>query len=548
MALLLFILNTASESANTPGSKLFLPTNLADIKGDNSEGKLLPLEEDKIEVGDVKGPPGATITQTFGDQWLLLEGPPNPDHEIAIPNPDTPFPMLTLGDGSGTKVVINGLNNVYIRSVEQTGDTTDSTTFQLALDFGFWNSTNGGAGIPGLSVSAPYRLSQKLCLAKPGSKTCTPGHAHVSIDGDGTVEIDISNAKIVTDATVTVSTANGKRELAVTLSALKIEGAKQDTFPVLEIKDLTIGANVSKFLLHAWKSMATKALTSPDASKAIFQNIQTQLNSENNIGAVSNLITEQLQVVMDDLLGAVDGTLPQTIDEGGQTKVDLYLYDRVFYAMNTPDSTWFLPRTLCSMANPKIDPYTADEILLGSLNVEGVAFTNAKLTNVKVVGLSNLSAPAKTTVFAPGSITTDANLAAYQPPPKLDCCTIPAKTQVTAQFSADGGGVALHADITVEVTAATLKVVANAVGNTTTELDVKVTAMSLVIPNLSDMTITATMDTNQFFLELINKILNGDSIKTEILNQINAELKNVLPQISQAATSLGKSIIKNNVS
>ncbi|GAB5447537.1 hypothetical protein [Gymnodinialimonas sp.] len=547
MALLLFIMNTAMESANKPGSKLFLPTNLANIKGDNSQGKLLPLEEDTITVGPITGSTGGTITQAFSSNWLLLYKPPNPNHEIAIPDPSTPYPVLTLGNIPGEKVRINGLSNVYVRSVTQTGQTADSATFKIALDFGFWNSTNGGTGIPSLSVVAPYSMAQKLCLAPAGQSTCS-GTASVDINGDGTVDLDISNAQIVTDATVSVSKVNGKRMLSVRLSDLTISGAKENTSPVLDIKDLTIGGKVSKWLKGAWKDLATSALTSPDASRAIFDNIQAQLNSANNINAVSHLITQQLQVVMDDLLGKVDGTLPPTINEGGQTQVDLYLFDRVFYAMNTPTSSWFLPRTLCSMSNPKIDPYTADQISLGDLTVEGITFSKAQLTNVKVEGLSNLVAPAKTTVFAPGSISVDANLAALQPPPKLDCCTIPATTQVTAKFSANGGGVQLDADLTVKITAATLKVTADAEGNTTEELDVKVVAMSVVLADLSDMTIVAKMQTNGFFLELINKILNGDDVKSEILKQINAELTHVLPQISQAATNLGRSIIKNNVS
>ena len=56
MGLLNFIIQTVIGPANTPGSRLFLPDQLAGLPGSNSSGKLLPVQVDSISVGAITGP------------------------------------------------------------------------------------------------------------------------------------------------------------------------------------------------------------------------------------------------------------------------------------------------------------------------------------------------------------------------------------------------------------------------------------------------------------------------------------------------------------
>ena len=144
-------------------------------------------------------------------------------------------------------------------------------------------------------------------------------------------------------------------------------------------------------------------------------------------------------------------------------------------------------------------------------------------------------------VFTPGSITINAGIADLLPPPKLDCCTIPASAHITAKFSAEAAGVKLPADISVDIGAATLALTANALGEVSSQLKVTVSEMQVEVSDLSKLKIDVNIDSS--FKSFVNQLLNSDNIKKQILGELNKQLTKYLPQISDAATQSCSSMV-----
>lgn len=551
MSLLPFVLNTAKNTTDDPGSKYFLPVILANIKGNNSQGKLLPLEEKRWDIGAVGGVPGQTITTAFANNWMTylekVEGM-SLDGQEAIASPGSPNPKLTLGGVDNKLIQIIGLQNAYVDTVNVVNQTKTQYQLSLTLQFSYWNKSNGQPDLPQMMLKAPYSMQQKLCLANQGEATCN-GNASTDINGGGEAGVNINNAYVDADVTLAVSGSDNSRALSVTVTKITLRGKNKDTTPDLDVVELTIDANVSSFLRGIWEDSARKAITSPDGQQGIFTQVGNSLNSENNLTSLSSTMTTQLGLLVDDLFGKVTGKLPSDKGQDADNDVDQYIFDRIRYALNSQDSNWYVAKVLCNLSNPSIDPYSIDKIDLPDLPVEGLTFKKVSLTQVQINGLTNAEAPADSMVLYPDKMTMVGALGVLDPVPKIKCKkgAIPAPpSTITSKFSATAEGVKLDADVKVTIKKANLNMDTSASGADVDHLVITMNSMTVSLADLSNMNID--VDIQSAFKSLINAVINKPKFKTMILDKVNGALADNLAKIGTAITGYAKDIIKSQIS
>ncbi|GAB3124105.1 hypothetical protein [Novispirillum itersonii] len=548
MGLLNFILQTVVGPANTPGSRLFLPDQLAGLPGSNSSGRLLPVQVDTIPVGAISDPAGANIGQAIAGQWFYSLPTEYGSTMHPIVDPSTPDPVLTLGDGTAASVTVAGLNNAYIQSVRQVAApvaATDPYRFSVTLTMNTYPDS-GSDPIPPLQVSGPYTLAQKYDTAALGSNTPN-GVASYDLDGGGTVSVVVSNVQITVDLAVSAQTANGVTTgLQATVSGITVGGIPgadgKATSLQLGVKALTMDASVSKILLGVWRQQAVEALTSADAEAAIQATINAQLAGPDVLSTLSQQITENLGSVLDGLMGPVTGPLPVSQNDGGQSLVDQYLFDRALYAFNSPSSQWFLPTVLCSLSDPQLNPYAAGTVSLPDFGILGQPVTAVALTDLVVSGLPNVDAPAQTTTFFPNGATIVANVPAYAPPP---AGVTQAGLVLTSGWTMALDGTPLTGTAQITVQAATLTMNVTGTGDSSQDLVLTVNALTLGVPQLSGVNIVITVPSS--FGGFINTAVNTDGTKQAILNEVNSQLNGVLGQLSQAVTGYVQQAIRQHL-
>jgi hypothetical protein len=536
MSFLPMILNTAQTMANDPGNKYFLPGVLASISGDNAQGKLLPVEAQAWPVGPIGGVPGQTIASAFEANWLTyLEKVEklNISGQDAIPQPATPEPVLNLG-GAAQPIQIIGLQNVKVANVSELTATDDDYRITMTLVLNAWPD------YPPMSISAPYALSQDICLANTGSGTCN-GNASTDINGSGSADVRILGAAISADANIGITGQDTARQLVVSLNAVKLVGDGAGVTPSLNVDSLTIDASVSQFLLNVWKNAATQAITSQDGCSAIFTQIEAALNSANNLGSLSSTLTAQLRSVLDGAFDTVSaGSLPSHPQVPGVNQVDQYLVDRATYSLNTQGSDFYLPQLITSISNPQLEPLQISTISVPDISIPvlGVTATQVGLSQVSVVGLSNLLTPAAQMVFQPHRLSFVAALGTLNPPPVFpgQATQVPAPPmQLKGSFSMTITGTVVAGSIAITLNQPTLSVTVDSEGDKLDNLQLHFSTLSIGVADPKDLVIAVQLDSA--FQGMINEALNTPSIQTQILEAVNGAVQDNLGQISSAVTT-----------
>lgn len=544
MSFLPLILNTAQTMTNDPKSKYFLPGVLANIPGDNTQGRLLPIEEHSWSIGAIGGVSGQTVTSAFEDNWmtylekvqkLKLNG------QVAVPQPATPFPLLDLQNGQHQAIQIIGLQNVKVARVKVLESTDTGYHISLVLQLNQWSSL----GYPALQINTPYTLRQSLCLANQGSTACN-GNASTDIDGDGSAVVLIQNAAIEVDLHIGITGTGPARALAVTLNAVDLVGSTPGQSPVLSVQSLVINASVSSFLLDIWRSMATKAITSADGANGIFGQIDTALNTVDNLTTLSKIITGQLESLVNSMFGAVAaGALPTHAPAPGVNQVDQYLVDRAGYALNTEGSGWYLPQVLTGIDQPRLDPFDIASIPIPDFTIDPFGpVTAVAFSTVQVIGLSNLLTPAAQMRFQPNSLSFVATLGMLDPPPVFggqQQQVPPPPTLLTANFTMTMMDTVVAGGITITLPRPSLAVAANSTGSNLDDLQLDIDSLAISVADPSHFVIAVEIDSA--FAGIINEALNTATIRTQILSAVNEALGNSLDTISSAVTGEIKSLI-----
>lgn len=547
MSLFTFLWETIRPRANDPSNKRFwLPGVLDGIGGSDGQGKLLPLVQPRWDLGPITGASGATIAKSFADNWAtFLEKVQHVDlsHQYPIASPSAPNPVLTLGGDAGD-VVVNGLDNLYVQPAQAITPTATGYEIALALQLGYYDGSAGRPTLSPLILDAPYTMEQKLCTSSDGT-TCNGNYA-TDIVGGGTASVAITNAWIYATLVIGVDGAGTTRTPSVQLTKVQLSGAKPGSDPDLTVQSLTVDARVSSYLRMVWVTLATNALESPDGRAGIFQSMNTQLNQPDFLATLTRTLTSQCATMLDSLLGP--GLAAPA--GGGLDPADQYLYDRVRFALDAPGSTWYLPRVLCNLETPPIDPLTVASIGLPDITVAGLTFTEVTLTDVVLVGLTNLETPSDQVVFDGAGVAWTAHLGAIASPPPVPCACggkIPAPpATATAQFSMSALGQPLTGSLSVTVSDGLLAGRANAIGVDASQLAITVTSLAVQMPNLAGLVISVDIDSA--FKDLVNGVINQPGPQQAILDALNQQLAGQLGAVSVQVTAYAKQAITNQLS
>lgn len=553
-ALLPFLLNSLVPRASDPQNKrFFLPTVLTEVPGSNSEGKLLPIEEDTWDIGAITGSAGTTITSSFASNWgSYLERVERKDlnNQRAIGNPNNPDPTLSLGDGM-TKIIVEGLRNVKIEGEPAYKQIEDGYVIDLSIKYDYWDGQHGRPEFPLLGLSAPYRLSQSLCLADMGSDTCN-GNASINITGTGTVDLVMIGAYIDLRVQVMAKKSNNQFQgLSVDVLSATTRGEDSQTLPVIKVRSLEINADVSGYLMNIWEDAVTKAITSPDGTGSIIKNINATMNEVSTLSGVSQQATGNMANVLNDILGTVTGTLAPSQPDPGVNPADRYLFDRMRYSLNNPDSSLFLPAVLAQSDNPSISPLDIAQVDLPDITVSPtLVFVKNKLTALNVTGLTNAKAPETALDMQGNKMHFSATLGGWNPPPAIpggkSILAPPAvgKSDFSLTAKADGSEVTGKVDMTIQNV--NLEGIIEAFGDTDEDLKLEFSQLKLTASNLQEA-IVITVSVKSVFESMINGVINSDDTLGQILDTINKQLASDLPGISHDVTQYTQTAIASQL-
>lgn len=522
-----FIFRTIKTSANDPKSKNFIPVLLSNIQ--NGASKLLPLKEDSWTIGKLGGSSGLAIAKNIANQYFQINSQP------AIPYPKDPDPSLDLRDSKGiNKVIINGLENVYITDFTNYNydDASATVTADIKMQFNYWtNHKSGlqpGQKITPLSLNVPFILTQNLCLSNSlDDTTCIdPSAPPVTIVGEGTFSADITHLNFNASIKITVATNRSGLNLAITKLALVTTGTEAPQFANIDAK-LTTQSDFQDIISY----LITSFMSAQDANTAVFTQMQNALNDAANINAISNTLNSQVGTFLDARLGTVTGPLPG--DDGQQTtnKVDLYLFDRIRYSLNNPNSNWYVKTLLDNYKNPPLNPFRPDNLNIGSIDIfAGFQLNNVTLSNIVITGFPNSTVPAERMILAPPTLRLALLLGSLN-----------GGTSATADFSASYAGGNLQFGISVTVRSVSLSSVITPNGDDASALVVTFNSIDFQVPAVDNMKITISDQSG--FGPAVQKVLNTPEVQQKIVSAVKSQFNSHLTAISNEVTTLVRALL-----
>jgi hypothetical protein len=534
-----FVFNTLRKRANDPANaKFWLPAKLQSADGP-FDGKLLPVTGRDWSIGEIQGEAGTTSRSTIGGQWWIIATSKKKgfDDEMPIACPDQPWPVMTLPE-----VTVTGLENVYVMgdpAVEQPGTGYRAT---LTVQFGYYDPRSAPSLTAPVTVTGRYAMVQCQCSARKSQPTVCDGKLRDRIEGRGTFIITMSDLYADVSVDLAPSGSASDRTLRAAVTNIGLRGKTPGSNPVLAVKSLTIESLYKGFANSIWKTQATKALTSDDGTRGLLNNLNAALNQPANLTKLSQMLSDQLARILDSALGAVPpGRLPSLAGQQAPNPADQYVFDRIRYALNDPASDYYLPKIVVKSQHPQLEPYTTDSIALGDQSYEGMQFQNLRITQLVVNGLSNAAAPADTMVFRPDAIDARVGVGVLGAPPTVTAggrtLQVPAPPlQIAGLFSMQvaGDGGDLGGRITIRVNNATVDASVDFSGQELAELQVIFKRLTIAAAN-PDVSVTLQVDSA--FSDIMNAVVNQDSVKQQVLEAINQRAAGSLGSISTDATN-----------
>ena len=526
-----FIFLTVKASANDPKSKNFLPTLLAAIKDGGSP--LLPLTEDSWKIGELAGSNGSWIAQQIAEKYYLING------DTVSPYSKDPDPSLDLKDPTGTdKVIIKGLENVYVTGFDNYNydESTQSVTADVKMQFNYWTKNPGGLQ-PGqkvtpLGLDTPFVLTQQLCKsASLNDSKCLDASAKpITMEGIGTFTADITQLNFTASIKVNVEPNRAGLDLAVTKLDLITTGSDAPQFTNVDAK-ITNSPDYQDVI----SALITSFMSAPDASEAVFSQMQTSLNGNDNINALSATLKQQIGDFLDARLGPVTGPLPSDKGQEDTNMVDLYLFDRIRYSLNNPSSQWYVKTLLESYKNPPLNPFKPQNLNIGSFEIlAGFTLNDVTLSNIVVTGFPNATVPADQMLLIPPTLHIQVLLG-----------SLGTGTTATADFSAKYTGGTLKFGITVVVKSVQLNSVVTPSGDQASELVITFNSLQYKIPTVSAMQITISDKTG--LGPAVEKVLNTTDVQDKIVAAANSQIKAHLTDINNEVTSLIKEMLNQQL-
>jgi len=522
-----FIFLTIKASANNPKAKTFLPTILADMESGGS--KILPLKEDHWTIGKLAGTNGLGIAKNIANQYFQINDTP------VIPYPKDPQPSLDLKDPAGVdKVIINGLDNAYVTDFANYNydEATATITADIKMQFNYWtNHPEGlqpGQKVTKLSLSTPFILTQNLCAVESMTDTqcLDPNGNPIQVVGDGTFTADITQLNFSAAIKINVKGDRAGLSLAITKLTLITTGDGAPQFKNVN----AVLSNQSDFQ-DIISELITTFMSAPDASAAVFSQMQDSLNSAENIGAISNTLDEQIANLLDSRLGKVTGPLPSDEGQQADNKVDLYLFDRIRYSLNNPDSSWYVKTLLGSYQNPSLDPFKPQNLNVGSFDIfEGFALNDVMLSSIVITGFPNSTAPADKMILTPPTLNLGVLIG-----------SLGSGATATANFSASYTGGNLNFGMNITVKSVSLNSIVNPSGDDASELVITFNKLFYQIPNSDAMQITISDQSG--LGPVVQKVLNTPEVQNKIIDAVNSQLTSHLTAVGNEVTTIIKDLL-----
>jgi hypothetical protein len=540
-----FMFKTLRTRANDPkNAKYWLPAKLEEIDNPSGPGKLLPLHGTNWDLGDVTGPSAADVTATITSQWWLVKTIDDPDpyqDEQPIACPDKPSPHLSL-----PAVTISGLDNVWVEDNPKIDTNSTGYVATIGVRFGYYDQKTYAQLSP-VILDGTWTLTQCVCSALKSAPGACDGKLSETINGQGPVIVKLTDVYAEALVDIRIAGAGPQRTIALTVKHINLHGKPPAASPTLTITKLDFTTSEGKMVKNEWIKAAKRALTDPNGSGALIANLNAALNKPENLARLGDTLNRKLASIIDDTLGAVPaGQLP-----GGQSApnpVDLYLFDRVRYALNNPASQIYVPRVILGVADPRLDPDKIGTIDLGAQTVEDINFNSIKLTQVVVTGISNAVTPAGRMIFRPeqGEVDAVIALSTLAPPPLVSVggrnVQVPAPPlKLACGFAITAEGEVLP-DGTAAITVDRSQIAATMHFDGADAANLTITFRSIKLaadPAAIKVTLTIVSD----MPDLINEVINQPSVKQKVLDGINARAAADLARLSKAATEKIRQVI-----
>jgi hypothetical protein len=226
--------------------------------------------------------------------------------------------------------------------------------------------------------------------------------------------------------------------------------------------------------------------------------------------------------------------------------VDGYLIDRIKAGLNNTGSNFYLPKIICGLSNPSVEPLTYDAVDLPDQTLGGLDYTQIKIRNIHIKGLSNLLAlPAGLLFNADGNLDATLTAGLLNPPPPqqfsgkiipgppLNCIGV---ISVLPEDYEEP----LQVDLTINVTASKLHLVCRFSGEDANSLSIKLNAANL----MADPKAGIEIKTDDSLLKLLVK---KDGLKKQMLEKFNEQITANLGVISQQITTATVSAINSQL-
>ena len=522
-----FFYNTVQKRANDRNNKDFwLPGVLEDIDNPDQSvgGKLLPLRGQDWSLGTIEGQTGVTIALSIigAAGSLVAEGqtaaPVDPSN---LNDPDN-YPTVSVSE-----VEILGLDNLYAYPDPTTSDDVKGYKTTIQLKFNEYDDLDT------LSLKGSYKLVQKISVTPP-----LEGQSAIqTVTGTGTFVSTLTDVKLVADVDIFVTGSGSSRQPEVIVTQLQLVAATDGGTPAVSTEVLTINADPG--YEDIWLNISNNALNSPDASTTMLQSVTQALNEPSNLNSLNETMTSQVKSLLNSLFGE-PAQLPTDENQNVDNPADLYIFDRIRAALNDPGSELYLPQLILSVSSPTLEPLVVDKLDLGPQKVGGLTWDPNELSNIDVQGLANntvaadqvtLQQPLLIFLSTQGGLTssTERTIGNKEvPAPPL---------MLSADFSLTppGGIDPVTGTLAAKLNQSHLDVTATASG---AELDELVITFQKMVfqADTSNLDIDLTVTSDSAMNSFAQSVVDEDSVKQELIDQINSQISNYLPDISQQVT------------
>lgn len=525
-----------NDSANV---KLWLPRQLMQMK-DDSDKPLLPVYTESQDPFLLKGEHGTNLANQFATVWSIM------NQAWAEPDREKPLPTLTM-----SKVTLHGLHNVFIDQVSD-NPTISGYDVRIVLQPNYYDDPTQNIPMPLFRFKGRYHIDQSISVTRGenGSELYKS-----LIEGEGEFDVACSQCVLIAHIGINVGGDGAERVVTVSANSLELTGMGQGE-PALSFDDLTLEGSLEQkdVLIRFIK----QAINSPDGQAGILGAVKDMINAPPNLKTLGVSLTEHFNNLTNQSFGAISpGGMPtDTAKQQGNTALDVYLYDRLRIAFNQPQSSWYLPKMLADTSDPELEPFTQSSINISDQTLAGLKYTEIRLSNVQIIGLSNAVTPLNTNFLNHSYIAMDVDFGAlpeggrngqyggragFPPPPPV---------KIAAAFYLKQNGitpVTLTGSLQSSVFNSQMKLGMQVSGVDVDNLWIDISAVTLSLGTAFVDVVIHLVPRNETLEKIIARLLVLPDVQTQISKGLQEALEKQRPGLSENVSKLARSRIISQV-